>query len=224
MNHYKPRLTLKQIIEHIKYAKLEHELKPMCKWVDFYDYLWSYGSINWKNKIILDIGADIGSSALFFLMNGAKFVYLVENNYDYNHIYFHKMKTTHYHISEKYPVIWNTDLIISLESNHQLSVSDILKEVKTYPKGDGGSRAIGQPDLSNVNINKIDILKMDCEGCEIQLLTEELLNNVNEFVVGLHKPPLNDYQFEQKKKLLEKHGGKYFGNVNNEEFVWIKRI
>ncbi|MCL4365465.1 FkbM family methyltransferase [Candidatus Marsarchaeota archaeon] len=71
--------------------------------------------------------------------------------------------------------------------------------------------------------NDINVLKMDCEGCELSLLTEELLNKSKEFVIGLHKPQLDDYKFEQKKRLLEKHGAKYFGNVNNEEFVWVKK-
>jgi hypothetical protein len=52
--------------------------QALCSWVDFYDYIWSYGSIDWKGKYVLDIGADIGSSALFFLMEGAKYIYLLE--------------------------------------------------------------------------------------------------------------------------------------------------
>ena len=83
MNNYTPRLTLKQRLQHLKYAKLERELKPLCSWVDFYDYLWSYGSISWKGKVVLDIGADIGSSAIFFLMNGADYVYLLEKEKEY---------------------------------------------------------------------------------------------------------------------------------------------
>ena len=180
-NNYTPKLTLKQKLQHHKYAKLERELKPLCSWVDFYDYLWSYGSINWKGKVVLDIGADIGSSAIFFLMNGANYVYLLEKEQLY--------RTTYESIKEKYHILKN---------------SVVLKSLNDMP-------------------NNIDVLKMDCEGCELQLLTEELLNKANEFVVDLHKPQLNDYQFEQKKRLLEKHGGKYFGNVNNEEFLWIKK-
>ena len=180
MNNYTPRLTLMQRLQHRKYAKLERELKPLCKWVDFYDYLWSYSSINWKTKVVLDIGADIGSSALFFLMNGAYYVYLLEKEQEY--------RTTYERIKQKYP---------------------LLKD----------STMLENPDYTP---HYIDVLKMDCEGCELSLLTEELLHKSKEFVIGLHKPQLDDYQFEQKKRLLEKHGGKYFGNVNNEEFVYLK--
>jgi hypothetical protein len=182
MNKYTPNLTLTQRLQHHKYAKLEKELKPLCKWVDFYDYIWSYGSINWKSKIVMDIGADIGSTALFFLMNGAYYVYLLEKEWEYKVIY-----TI---IKHKYPI---------------LKDSTMLKSPSYIPR-------------------YIDVLKMDCEGCELLLLTDELLNKSNEFVIGLHKSQLGDYQFEQKKRLLEKFGGKYFGNVNKEEFVWIKKI
>ena len=182
MNKYTPNLTLTQRLLHIRYAKLERELKPLCSWVDFYDYIWSYGSINWEGKSVLDIGADIGSSAIFFLSRGAKYVYLVEKEQAY--------KKTYEELKQKYPILKNTYMVSSLVA---------------------------------ANSSYFDVLKMDCEGCELSLLTEELLNKSNEFVIGLHKPQLDDYQFEQKKRLLEKHGGKYFGNVNNEEFLWIKK-
>lgn len=182
-NNYTPKLNLIQTLQHIRYAKLERELKPLCKWVDFYDYIWSYGSIDWSGRVVLDIGADIGSSALFFLMNGADYVYLSEKNNVYKH--------TYEDIKKRYSIL-----------NIHSEMLNKLKDIR----------------------NNIDVLKMDCEGCELQLLTEELLNKANEFVIGLHKPQLDSYQFEQKKRLLEKHGGKYFGNVNRGEYVWIKRV
>jgi hypothetical protein len=182
MNTYNPNLTLMQMVQHLRYAKLERQLRPLCKWVDFYDYIWSYGSIDWNGKTVLDIGADIGSSALFFLMSGAHYVYMLEKEQE--------SRSTYEGLKNKYPLLKNSIMLNSLT------------------------------DMPN----PVDVLKMDCEGCELLLLTEELLNKSREFVVGLHKPQLDGYQFEQKKKLLEKHGGRYLGNVNNGEFVWIKRI
>ena len=177
-----------QRLQHHKYAKLERELKPLCKWVDFYDYLWSYGSIDWKEKNVLDIGADIGSSAMFFLMNKAHYVYLLESEQEY--------KTTYESIKQKYSILKNSVML-----NGTKDIKDIY----------------------------VSILKMDCEGCEQELLTEDLLNRANEFIVGLHKPQLDDYQFEQKKKLLEKHRAKYFGAIKHEdgitgEYIWIKKV
>ena len=188
MNHYTPRLTLKQRLQHHKYAELERELKPLCSWVDFYDYIWSYGSISWEGKSVLDIGADIGSSAIFFLMNGADRVYLLEKKQEY--------KTIYESIKQKYPSLQFASMMLT-------SLTDAPHD--------------------------IDVLKMDCEGCELQLLTEDLLSKAMEFVIGLHKPQLDGYQFEQKKKLLESHGGKYFGAIKHEdgitgEYIWIKKV
>lgn len=181
MNRYDPPLTLRQRWEHMHYAKEERKLRPLCKWIDFYDYIWSYGKLDFRGKTIIDIGADIGSTALYFLRKGASFVYLLENDKAYNKIY-EKLKA-----SDGYPQLRNTALL----QPHELTT-------------------------------RADILKMDCEGCEQQLLTDELLKKFGQFAVALHRPQLDSYQFGQKKKLLEKHGGRYFGNINKQEFLWLK--
>ncbi len=46
------------------------------------NYDFSYRA-NYKDKVILEIGADIGSSASYFLQHGAKKVYSVEGNIRY---------------------------------------------------------------------------------------------------------------------------------------------
>lgn len=185
MNIYTPKLTLTQYIEHLRYARIERELKPLCKWVDFYDYIWSYGSMDWKGKSVLDIGADIGSSAYFFLSKGASEVYLAESDPQYR---------KQYQVLKKTIPLLQRSMLLPLDWKQQ----------------------------------KADVLKMDCEGCELALLGEELLENYSEWIIGLHKPQLDSYQFEQKKKLLERHGGRYHGSINADikegsEYVWIKR-
>ncbi len=182
-NQYKPRLSFSKWLEHRRYATIEKELKPMCKWVDFYDYLWSYSMFDFTNKSVLDIGSDIGSSAIFFLMNNANFVYLYDINKNYKATY-NRLKKQAY----RNEIFRNSDW---LNKNKLLSTD-------------------------------ADILKMDCEGCELQLLSDSLLRKYKEFSIALHKPPLDNYQFEKFKKLLEHHKGRYHGSVNNEEFVWLK--
>lgn len=205
MNNYNPRLTILQQIEYLsKYRSIQKKLKPLCEWVDFRDYIWSYNSIDWKDKIVLDIGADIGSSALYFLINGAYKVFLLESDLMYQKIYKNIA-------SVDFPALkYSTCQILENPKNLNAKSLKLCDEVDTLN--------------SFVRSEYFDVLKMDCEGCELQLLTEDLIKRSREFVVGLHKPQLDDYQFEQKKSLLEKYGGKYYGSVNNEEFVWIKRL
>ncbi len=44
------------------------------------DYQDLYGFVDYKDKVVLDIGADYGSTASFFLKQGARTVYGVERN------------------------------------------------------------------------------------------------------------------------------------------------
>lgn len=44
------------------------------------DYNWMYGKLNYKDKTIVEIGADMGSTAVFFLNKGVKKVISVERD------------------------------------------------------------------------------------------------------------------------------------------------
>ena len=199
MNKYTPELTKEQRLVYAeRFADIERNLKPLCKWVDFYDYLWSYSSLNYTDKVVLDIGADVGSSAIFFLLSGAKKVYMVENNPNYIKEY-KRLKEIGYLNG----ILSNTELI----------------------------------DASIINGLDFDILKMDCEGCELNLLTSTLLDKAKEFIVALHSPDIimNMQESASYKSIVyflksavdvlsNKYGGHYFGKVNDKEFVFIKKV
>lgn len=138
---------------------------------------------DFTDKSVLDIGSDIGSTAIFFLMNGAKFIYLYDINKNYKATY-NRLKNQAYHNEIFCHSSW-------LDKNELLSPN-------------------------------ADILKMDCEGCELLLLSDSFLEKYEEFAIALHRPPLDSYQFEKFRRLLEHHDGKYYGSVNNEEFLWLK--
>ncbi len=44
------------------------------------DYEFQYGQVDYKNQVVLDVGADIGSTAYFFVEKGAKLVVAVEGS------------------------------------------------------------------------------------------------------------------------------------------------
>lgn len=44
------------------------------------DFQYHWGFVNWKDKIILDIGADYGSTAECFIASGAKLIYASEGD------------------------------------------------------------------------------------------------------------------------------------------------
>ena len=67
------------LLEYIKYYKYDKMLKmPEIGCNRFYEYCLFYAPLNYKNKVVVDYGADIGSSAIYFLSKGATKVIGIE--------------------------------------------------------------------------------------------------------------------------------------------------
>lgn len=103
MSEYNPKLTSDQLKEYEQYKELEDKLKPLCRWVDFKDYIWAYSYLDYRGKVVLDVGGDIGSSALYFLSKGAKYVAIVEHDKVF--------KETYNKLKEEMPELRNTEMI-----------------------------------------------------------------------------------------------------------------
>lgn len=116
------------------------------------DYDEQYGSLDYKDKVILDIGADYGSSPMFFLRKGAKKVIAVESNADYVNV-LHK-------IEKKVKEVISVDFKISCGYN----ISNLIKKYSP------------------------DIVKVDCDGCEVFLLqmTDIDIKLVKDWILELH--------------------------------------
>ena len=58
----------------IKFKKLirAYKLTDSPYWNEYDKF---YNNIDYNNKVVIDIGADIGSSAMYFLQHGANHVY-----------------------------------------------------------------------------------------------------------------------------------------------------
>jgi ribosomal protein L21E len=172
------------LIDYISYFKYDLSLKPFGTWVNFYEYCRFYSTLNYKNKVVVDYGADIGSSAIYFLSKGAKQVIGIE--------------------IDKKAVDTSKKLSFN-EFNFKIKFTYTLKK---HPKG--------------------DILKMDIEGAEKDILTEEYLKGFKQFVIGLHPHAYSVYTFNTLENLLIRHGGKKYGMVKNEsntesEIIYIKK-
>jgi precorrin-6B methylase 2 len=118
------------------------------------DYTGHYPrTVTWKNKKVLDVGADVGSTAEWFLNHGARQVIAVEGNPKY------------------YPF---------LEENAKRN-PHLLKSLQLWVK---------TPEtLENLFLaHRPDIVKIDCEGCELVLLMiyDEAFRIVPEHVIETH--------------------------------------
>jgi len=130
------------------------------------DYERFYGKIDYKDKVVLDIGADYGSTADFFFCKGASKVIGVEGNKSI----FDQLKKNAEYIPELFPIFLYVD--------NSKQISDLLEEYRP------------------------DIVKIDCEGCEIVFLdlSNEIFSIPESYVVETHTRKIeNDF----KNKLLE---------------------
>jgi hypothetical protein len=107
---------------------------------------------DFTGKVILDIGGDMGSSAVWFIRHGASKVIVFEKD-------------------SKYYALW--------------------EEVRRNLGADGDKIEYRKEGANCDNIRSIvyDIVKMDCEGCEMELVCDDILSGkwmiaVHTFVAG----------------------------------------
>jgi len=111
-----------------------------------------WGPIDYKGKVILDIGADYGSTADFFLRKGAMKVIAVERDQGY----FERLCARSLGQPEIVPV-----------SKDMVAPTDFLALLEEYD---------------------VDIMKVDCEGCEALLLEldDDVFSRVPEYLIEVH--------------------------------------
>ena len=132
-------------------------------------FLESYKFLDPQGEIVFDVGANIADSSIYFAIKGARKVIALEPSpyaYDYAH-----ENVISSHLEEKIVLLnsgYGIDSEISVDSNRVTNLgSQIIsgpgKTIKIYSL------------RSLLGIYKVDsaILKMDCEGCEYNIIKEE---------------------------------------------------
>lgn len=151
----------------------------------FYEYFMgeSYDSfnINYKNRVVIDIGSYVGDTALYFASNGAE-VYGFEpvtENYEYslrlkeiNPDLKNKLHFFNLGVSDKIGTI----SIDSMDSTSQFRTEKDHYEIDV----------ITIDNILTENQIKPDILKMDCEGCEFNIILNSDLSNFKDIIFEHH--------------------------------------
>ena len=143
----------------------------------------SYGHIDYKGKVVMDVGGCFGAFAYYALSQGAKHVYSYE------------------------PVLENYQLLSENTCNYpnvdcyQVALSFEEKDFINFYPGGGTNKGIGsfvnykgreKIKVPSVNFKKElyrikpGVVKMDIEGGEYDLITGELPKFVKEFVMEAH--------------------------------------
>ncbi len=130
----------------LEYLELEANLLKMGKNLD--EILF--------NATVVDVGADCGSSAIFFFKHNAFKVHAFENNVDLCKKYEDNVKSILKHYSLLY---------YCKPANKQ----DILTIIQNEKKD--GHRIF---------------LKVDCEGCEAEILDEEITREIDNGIIAIH--------------------------------------
>ena len=156
----------------------------------------AYGCFNIKNGTIVDIGAFIGDTAMYFASKGAKKILgfeasppifeIAQKNIEIN-----KLRDTveirNYAVSGR-----EGEIKLSFYNGQPGSSSIVFQD---YHSLRSTNYLVKTTTLNQImkEVNYIDLLKIDCEGAEYQILPlaskEGNLKNVSNIIMEIHGPP-----------------------------------
>jgi len=143
------------------------------------DFTTLYGYLNVKGKRVADVGGFLGETAVLFAWSGAKHIDVYEPIY--YHIIRRNLELNGVYNATVYPYG------VSLEDD----VLYIAQGTECYACA--GLR-LGRMEIQTKNITSVlasvEVVKMDCEGCEWSLLAVPCwkLQTVDEFAIEIHGP------------------------------------
>jgi len=182
-----------------------------------------YGS-DFNQKVVVDVGAYNGDSAVFFARRGARLVIglepdprsleLARENIKLNNLE-DKVKLLNVALStrtgeSKLGVNAETPNISQIAEAY--SIPDETLEIETVTV---------EEIMKRFNLQKIDFLKMNCEGCEygiIRTLPASALESISEIILEFHSGPLDI------PKILSKHGFTIHMIGHSFGYITAKRI
>ena len=180
-----------------------------------------------KDDVILDIGANVGTTSIYF---AKKFpmvkIYAFEPVY-----YTWKNLKRNLHINNVKNIVHCENLAVSKESNNFLtlrldpynsgatsSINNLNQNKKTTHKFN--VKTISLDDIfKKFNIKKVKLLKIDCEGAEFDILynSKQLQDGNIEYIVGeIHSFDKNSNNKEHLLEYLEKY-------IDKEKMSWVSQ-
>ena len=159
-----------------------------------------YKFLNVEDKNVIDIGANIGASSLYFALRNAKKVVALEP-YPYSYSIAIKNLQLNSIGKERVTLLnagYGEDGTIKINSDFESTVGSDLKSSKEGVE----IRIISLKTLLEENNFDTAVLKMDCEGCEYNIVNEqdEALRKFKQIQIEYH------YGYEKLKSKLEEVG------------------
>ena len=176
-----------------------------------------YKFLNAKNRVVVDIGASIGDSPIYFALNGATMViglepYPYTYNFGIKNIKENKLDDKIIFLNAGY----GPDREIFLDEN---KISNEEMDLQPSERGKKLSIYSLKTIVDKFNIDKA-VLKMDCEGCEYNLVNEDekVLKRFSQIQIEYHYGPeklvekLRSLGFSVKYSEPKKHFDPYSKN------------
>ena len=142
----------------------------------FEEKQWDF--LNVQNKSVLDIGAFVGDSPIYFILKGAKKVYAIEPHPDA-----YKEMIENIKLNNMEDKIIPVNMGINYEKDYVSIYKSVPDTQGALLKPEGNGIKIPAGKLSEI-IDKYNIdaqiLKMDCEGCEYDIILKDY-DTIKEF-------------------------------------------
>ncbi|MEM4898630.1 MAG: FkbM family methyltransferase [Pyrobaculum sp.] len=147
-----------------------------------------YYSADVKNGVVVDVGAGIGDTAIFYVSRGARRVYAfepVERHFRYLVDNVARNNAVDRVVAFNYG-LWVEDGVLKVKYEGLTTGSSIGDEVELKVRRLGDVlREIAEAE------GGIDLVKMDCEGCEYALIATpcEVIRLARQYIVEIHGAP-----------------------------------
>ena len=162
-----------------------------------------YKFSNLRNKTVVDVGSNIGESAIYFAIQGASEVVAIEPLPE-----FFNLLKYNINLNKLERVILPLNLMVGSENKETAIDTSIELGIGTRAIETVNGFHINKVTLSWI-VNEFEILngklKMDCEGCEYDSIIpeeEEILRRFDEMIIEYHN------RFQELKNKLERAGFK----------------
>ncbi|MEM1712823.1 MAG: FkbM family methyltransferase [Acidilobaceae archaeon] len=188
LRRYDIRREGDQIVVSTEYGQLAVGLDDMFLLSALLEPLEEMYAADVKDRVVVDVGAYIGDTAMFYVSRGARRVYAfepVERHFRYLVDNVARNNAVDRVVAFNYG-LWVEDGVLKVKYESFRTGSSIGDEVELKVRRIGDVlREIAEAE------GGIDLVKMDCEGCEYTLLTTpcEVVRLARQYIMEIHGKP-----------------------------------